>query len=105
MPAFTGMTIDKEDSMKLARMVIVTAAAGVALSALPSYAQQKVSLRFGTVGLGSAWYNYGAGIADMVKPQLPAGSSIDVLPRAGGVGGWNGHRPSILYALKRPDRR
>jgi len=62
------------------------AAAGVCFSALPSLAQQKVSLRFGTVGLGSAWYNYGAGIADLVKPKLPAGSSIDVLPRAGGVG-------------------
>lgn len=86
MPVFTGMTIDKEDPMRIARIVMVMAAAGVALSALPSYAQQKVSLRFGTVGLGSAWYNYGAGIADMVKSQLPAGSSIDVLPRAGGVG-------------------
>lgn len=72
--------------MKLARIVMVMAAAGIGLSALPSFAQQKVSLRFGTVGLGSAWYNYGAGIADMVKPKLPAGSSIDVLPRAGGVG-------------------
>jgi len=72
--------------MRIARIVTIMAAAGIGLSALPSYAQQKVSLRFGTVGLGSAWYNYGAGIADMVKPQLPAGSSIDVLPRAGGVG-------------------
>jgi hypothetical protein len=62
------------------------AAAGICSSALPSLAQDKVSLRFGTVGLGSAWYNYGAGIADMVKPKLPAGSSIDVLPKAGGVG-------------------
>jgi len=72
--------------MKIARTVMVIAAAGIALSAITSHAQQKVNLRFGTVGLGSAWYNYGAGIADIVKPQLPAGSSIDVLPRAGGVG-------------------
>ena len=72
--------------MKIARTVMVIAAAGIALSAMPSHAQQKVNLRFGTVGLGSAWYNYGAGIADIVKPALPAGSSIDVLPRAGGVG-------------------
>jgi TRAP transporter TAXI family solute receptor len=62
------------------------AAAGICLSAPPSLAQEKVSLRFGTVGIGSAWYNYGAGIADLVKQQLPAGSSVDVLPKAGGVG-------------------
>jgi TRAP transporter TAXI family solute receptor len=72
--------------MKLIRIVTLMAATGVCFGALPALAQQKVSLRFGTVGLGSAWYNYGAGIADLVKPKLPAGSSIDVLPRAGGVG-------------------
>jgi len=72
--------------MKLIRIVTLMAATGVCLGALPALAQQKANLRFGTVGLGSAWYNYGAGIADLVKPKLPAGSSIDVLPRAGGVG-------------------
>ncbi len=72
--------------MKLNRIVVLMAATGMGLGALPALAQQKVSLRFGTVGLGSAWYNYGAGIADLVNPNLPAGSSIDVLPIAGGVG-------------------
>lgn len=72
--------------MKLARVITLMAAAGICLAALPSFAQEKVSLRFGTVGIGSAWYNYGAGIADLVKRQLPAGSSVDVLPKAGGVG-------------------
>lgn len=43
-------------------------------------------LRFATVGVGSAWYNYGAGIADITVGALPKGSSIDVLPIAGGVG-------------------
>jgi TRAP transporter TAXI family solute receptor len=63
------------------------ALAGAWLATTPTLAQQKaVDLRFGTVGIGSAWYNYGAGMADMVKPKLPAGSSIDVLPRAGGIG-------------------
>jgi TRAP transporter TAXI family solute receptor len=65
---------------------IALAAATVCLVAIPASAQEKVNLRFGTVGVGSAWYNYGAGMADMVKPKLPAGSSIDVLPRAGGIG-------------------
>jgi len=67
-------------------MVAFAATAGVCLAALPAAAQEKVNLRFGTVGIGSAWYNYGAGIADLVKPKLPPGSSIDVLPKAGGVG-------------------
>ncbi|TKB70463.1 MAG: TAXI family TRAP transporter solute-binding subunit, partial [Nitrospira sp.] len=62
------------------------AAAGLCLSVGPALAQQKVQLRFATVGVGSAWYNYGAGMADMIKPKLAAGSSIDVLPIAGGVG-------------------
>lgn len=58
----------------------------VSIGAVPAAAQQPVKLRFATVGVGSAWYNYGAGIADLVRPALPAGSSIDVLPIAGGVG-------------------
>lgn len=72
--------------MKLFRRVAFAAAMSVCLGALPAVAQQKVSLRFGTVGIGGAWYNYGAGIADLVQRQLPAGSSIDVLPKAGGIG-------------------
>lgn len=61
---------------------LVMAAATVSMAA----AQEPVNLRFATVGVGSAWYNYGAGIAEMVQPKLPEGSSIDVLPVAGGVG-------------------
>ena len=49
-------------------------------------AADPAKLRFATVGVGSAWYNYGAGIADITKDALPKGSSIDVLPIAGGVG-------------------
>ena len=48
--------------------------------------QSADKLRFATVGIGSSWYIYGAGIADLVKPKLSAGSSIDVLPIAGGIG-------------------
>jgi len=65
---------------------VVLAASAACLATVPAFAQEKVSLRFGTVGVGSSWYNYGAGMADMVKAKLPAGSSIDVLPRAGGIG-------------------
>ena len=72
--------------MKQLRVFTLTLA-GLCLGALPALGQQKAAdLRFGTVGLGSAWYNYGAGIADMVQAKLPPGSSISVLPKAGGVG-------------------
>jgi TRAP transporter TAXI family solute receptor len=56
------------------------------LTATAALAESPVKLRFATVGVGSAWYNYGAGIADLARPNLPAGSSVDVLPIAGGVG-------------------
>ena len=71
--------------MKMMRsFVLAVSTAG--LLGWPAVAQDKVNLRFGTVGVGSAWYVYGAGMADLIKPNLPAGSSIDVLPRAGGIG-------------------
>ena len=44
-----------------------------------------VQLRFATFTEGTAWYGYGASIAELLRPLLPAGSSLDVLPLAGGV--------------------
>ena len=49
-------------------------------------AQQPVNLAFSTLDTGSAWYVYGATIAELLRKSLPAGSNIDVKPRAGGVG-------------------
>ena len=49
-------------------------------------AADAVQLRLATVGIGSAWYSYGAGIADLMKPNLPKGSTVDVLPIAGTFG-------------------
>lgn len=64
----------------------VLAIAVIFLAGTQANAADAVDLRFGTVGVGSAWYNYGAGMADMVQPNLPEGSSIAVLPQAGGIG-------------------
>ena len=47
---------------------------------------QPVTLAFATLDTGSAWYVYGATIAELLRRALPAGSNIDVKPRAGGVG-------------------
>jgi TRAP transporter TAXI family solute receptor len=66
--------------------IVTLAVVGVCVGTIPAIAQDKVQLRFATVGIGSSWYNYGAGMADIVKPKLPPGSTIDVLPIAGGVG-------------------
>jgi TRAP transporter TAXI family solute receptor len=49
-------------------------------------AQQPVTLAFATLDTGSAWYVYGATMAELLRKALPAGSNIDVKPRSGGVG-------------------
>ena len=45
-----------------------------------------MNLAFATLDTGSAWYVYGATMAELLRKTLPAGSNIDVKPRAGGVG-------------------
>jgi TRAP transporter TAXI family solute receptor len=72
--------------LKLVTLLLATTSTLAPLTATQVYAAEAVSLRFATVGIGSAWYNYGAGIADIAQKALPTGSSIDVLPIAGGVG-------------------
>src|SRR5688572_31392877 len=60
-------------------LALVVGAAGVA-------AQQPVTLAFSTLDTGSAWYVYGATMAELFRKTLPPGSNIDVKPRSGGVG-------------------
>ena len=45
-----------------------------------------MTLAFATLDTGSAWYVYGATMAELLRKTLPAGSNIDVKPRSGGVG-------------------
>jgi uncharacterized protein len=70
--------------MKLALVVVLllAVAAPVTAQAPPS----PVTLAFATLDTGSAWYVYGATMAELLRQSLPAGSNIDVKPRAGGVG-------------------
>lgn len=51
-----------------------------------SFAQQPVNLPFATLGQGTAWYIYGATMAELLRKTLPPGSNIDVKPFAGGIG-------------------
>ena len=66
-----------------------TMAAGLtlALALAPlAAAQSPVTLAFATLDTGSAWYVYGATMAELFRKALPAGSNVDVKPRSGGVG-------------------
>jgi uncharacterized protein len=66
---------------------VLAAAAVLASGAVGARAQQQpVTLAFATLDSGSAWYIYGATMAEILRQALPPGSNIDVKPRAGGVG-------------------
>jgi TRAP transporter TAXI family solute receptor len=61
----------------------------LALSAPGARAQAPgapVTLAFSTLDTGSAWYVYGATMAELLRKTLPPGSNVDVKPRSGGVG-------------------
>jgi TRAP transporter TAXI family solute receptor len=47
---------------------------------------QPVTLPFATLSQGTAWYVYGATMAELLRKTLPPGSNIDVKPFSGGVG-------------------
>src|SRR5512138_3172089 len=61
-------------------LALVIAVSGATAQTAP------VNLAFATLDTGSAWYVYGATIAELLRKSLPAGSNVDVKPRAGGVG-------------------
>ena len=70
-------------------MTAAVALAVLAVSALGAIAQTAgppVNLAFSTLGQGSAWYVYGATMADVLRKALPPGSNVDVKPFSGGVG-------------------
>lgn len=56
------------------------------LAVAPAAAQTPVNLAIATLDAGSAWYVYGATIAELLRKALPPGSNVDVKPFAGGVG-------------------
>jgi len=66
--------------MGLVTMVAVLAGVGLAS------AQQPVTLAFATLSQGTAWFIYGATMAELLRKALPPGSNVDVKPFSGGVG-------------------
>src|SRR6266851_3423239 len=66
--------------MTIRTVVAAGAALSVTLAALvvPGVAQPPVTLAFATLDTGSAWYVYGATMAELLRKTLPPGSNIDV---------------------------
>ncbi len=58
----------------------------LALVVTPALGQQALKLKFATLSQGTAWYQYGATMAEMLAKTLPPGTAIDVLPHSGGIG-------------------
>ncbi len=82
--------------MKLALAVLLVLVLGV--SGAPAQAPAPVNLAFATLDTGSAWYVYGATMAELLRKTLPPGSNIDVKPRSGGVG----NPRLVAQATRRP---
>jgi TRAP transporter TAXI family solute receptor len=61
-------------------------ALAVAVPGAVAQTSPPVNLAFATLDTGSAWYVYGATMAELLRKTLPPGSNIDVKPRSGGVG-------------------
>lgn len=68
--------------------IVPVMAAALLWAALPTIgrAAAPIQITIATLSPGTAWYVYGAAIAEVLRPQLPAGSKIEVLPQSGGVG-------------------
>ncbi len=72
---------------RLSRTIAMVFAA-LHLSGAGAYAAsgKPVSLDFGSIFVGSTWYQYAAAMSEYMKPVLPEGSSITVRPYAGAFG-------------------
>ena len=67
-------------------LALVLVLAVVVGSAHAQSSPAPVTLPCSTLGQGTAWYVYGATMAELLRKTLPAGSNIDVKPFSGGVG-------------------
>jgi TRAP transporter TAXI family solute receptor len=61
-------------------------AVAVALCLVAGVAHAGESLQIGAMPLGSIWYVFAASFAKVMQPALPAGGSIEVIARGGGIG-------------------
>ncbi|MBI4591195.1 MAG: TAXI family TRAP transporter solute-binding subunit [Candidatus Rokubacteria bacterium] len=68
------------------RMIVSWTVAAALAAAGSAMAQQPVTLAFATLSQGTAWYVYGATMAELLRKALPPGSNVDVKPFSGGIG-------------------
>jgi TRAP transporter TAXI family solute receptor len=61
-------------------------AVAVTIVLLAGVAQAGETLQIGAMPLGSIWYVFAASFVKVIQPALPAGSSIEVIARGGGIG-------------------
>jgi uncharacterized protein len=66
--------------------VVATAVLLASFALVSAQSAGPVNLAFATLGSGSAWYVYGATMAELLRKTLPPGSNVDVKPFSGGVG-------------------
>ncbi len=70
-------------------LIVVLSMSLIFLCAQHSWALDAKKLRIASLAMGSSWYVYGGVMGSILRKELPAGSVIDVLPYAGGVGNMN----------------
>jgi TRAP transporter TAXI family solute receptor len=71
---------------KNAYVILVVILIGAFVMAPSQAGAKAVKLKFAAMTVGGNWYLYASTMAAAMKPHLPAGSSIDVLPESGGIG-------------------
>lgn len=67
---------------KLSKLGLATVIAG----SLVTPALSAENLKIQAMRLGSSWYVFGATLSKLLEDTLPAGSSVEVVPKGGGVG-------------------
>ncbi|MGD9033589.1 MAG: TAXI family TRAP transporter solute-binding subunit [Desulfobacteraceae bacterium] len=76
-------------------LIIVSLVAFIGAMPALSLAQQPVQLKLASFKIGSGWFVMAGVMADIFKGSLPPGSTVDALPKSGGIG-----NPKLLGAKK-----
>ena len=69
-------------------IIVIVAGAGAYYYTMPKPpppVEKPVQLKFASNDIGTSWYLLGGAAAGILKESLPVGSTVDVLPYAGGV--------------------
>lgn len=79
------------------KSILIIVSLVVFIGAMPalSLAQQPVQLKLASFKIGSGWFVMAGVMADIFKGSLPSGSTVDALPKSGGIG-----NPKLLGAKK-----